>query len=241
MRRYTACCLIVAGCCAVHALNSAHALGDDRLRMSAFRALTSEQSEGQNATTSAEQSPVEAGSGATVVPPISTHPPAMTPQTGPAQSTPAPRMNATSPVYAQPGPASQARPSHSFYGGASARATLSQFPRRVAAQPNAPRPTRRQSKPFQNIESEPTLSPYLNLDRDDNDPQNVPNYFTLVRPQIEQLYTNRVQQREIQQLRGQIQSMTSVGAAPQYEASRAAGMGSPARYMDTAQFYGNMR
>jgi hypothetical protein len=63
--------------------------------------------------------------------------------------------------------------------------------------------------------------------------------LTLVRPQLQQLQTNRHQQRELLHLQGQVQGMSVVGAPSQYEASR--GMASPARYMDTAQFYGGRR
>jgi hypothetical protein len=119
---------------------------------------------------------------------------------------------------------------------------MNQFPRRAAIRTNAQQPHRRQPKPFETAEHEPTLSPYLNLDRDENDTQDVPNYLTLVLPQFEQMRMNRAQQQEIQQLRGQLQSMSgSVGAAPPYEVSRSAGMGSSARFMDTAQFYGGTR
>ena len=74
---------------------------------------------------------------------------------------------------------------------------------------------RRVSKPFENVDRDPTISPYIHLDRDDDEKQIVPNYFTFVRPQLEQMATNRFQQREIQQLRGQVQGMTMSGIAPQ--------------------------
>jgi hypothetical protein len=119
--------------------------------------------------------------------------------------------------------------------------TAPMFPRRPAIQPQGGRPLRRVSKPFEHVDRDPTVSPYLNLDRDDDDQQVVPNYFTLVRPQLEQIQTNRLQQHEILQLRGQVQGMTTMGGAPQSATYRAPGSGSPARFMDTAQFYGGAR
>ena len=46
---------------------------------------------------------------------------------------------------------------------------MEQFPRRAAIRSNPRRPAPRQPKPFETAEHEPTISPYLNLDRDDND------------------------------------------------------------------------
>jgi hypothetical protein len=115
------------------------------------------------------------------------------------------------------------------------------FPRRPAIQPQGGRALRRSAKPFEHVDRDPTVSPYLNLDRDDDEQQIVPNYFTFVRPQLEQMQTNRLQQHELQQLRGQVQGMTISGGAPQAGTYRAPGSGSPARFMDTAQFYGGVR
>jgi hypothetical protein len=127
-----------------------------------------------------------------------------------------------------------------FYGGYAARATLSEQPRRTPIQASAPRPMFRQAKPFQAIYREPTVSPYLNLHREEGNSESAPNYFALVRPQIDQIEANRMQQRDIQQIRGQLQS-TSTVVGPQYRASGLPGTGTPARYMDTAQFYSGLR
>jgi hypothetical protein len=127
-----------------------------------------------------------------------------------------------------------------FYGGYTARATLSQQPRRTPIQAAGPRPMFRQAKPFQAVHREPTVSPYLNLHRDESNTEGAPNYFAFVRPQLDQLEANRVQQRDIQQLRGQLQA-TSTVVGPQYRATGLPGTGTPARYMDTAQFYNGMR
>jgi hypothetical protein len=225
MRRFCSCILVVANCYAAHAIVTAEACGNNQLRgASLFRALTSEQSQG--AAMAANNSPTEEAPVVTL--------PTPTPSLSPAAP--------TSPGFAQSMPAMHTPRLVSFNVGNSARQKLSQFPRRAAIQAPPQRPMHRQSKPFENLQHEPTLSPYLNLDQDEDDVENVPNYFTLVRPRIEQLETNRRQQFEIQQLRGQIQTMaTSPGAGMQQDAGRSAGMRTPARFMDTAQFYGGRR
>jgi hypothetical protein len=58
------------------------------------------------------------------------------------------------------------------------------------------------------------------------------NYMAFVRPQLEQQETGREQQRQIQQLKSQLQKMSSTGGG-----SQSANPNSAARYMDTAQFY----
>jgi hypothetical protein len=127
-----------------------------------------------------------------------------------------------------------------FYGGYAARATLSQQPRRTPIQVSGSRPMFRQAKPFQNVHRDPTVSPYLNLYRDELNSDSAPNYFAFVRPQLEQLEANRMQERDLQQLRGQLQTSGTV-VGPQYRASGLPGTGTPARYMDTAQFYSGLR
>jgi hypothetical protein len=136
---------------------------------------------------------------------------------------------------------SQTRQSLGFYGGYSARTTLSQMPRRSPIRSGPALPMQRQLKPFHTVHRDPTVSPYLNLYRSEEDNEAAPNYFAFVRPQLEQLDENRMQQRAIQQLNGQLQSMSSTVATPGYQSSGMPGTGTPARYMDTAQFYGGWR
>jgi hypothetical protein len=142
--------------------------------------------------------------------------------------------------FAEPQVTSQTKQALGFYGGYAARATLSQQPRRTPLQGSASRPLFRPAKPFQSVYREPTVSPYLNLHREEANTDGAPNYFAFVRPQLDQIDANRAQQREIQQLRGQLQSGAAV-VGPQYRASGLPGTGTPARYMDTAQFYGGLR
>jgi hypothetical protein len=120
-----------------------------------------------------------------------------------------------------------------FYASAEARATLNQLPGPAPVQPASRlQTTRRGGKPFQAIQSEPTISPYLYLNAGTNSASPMTNYFAFVRPQLEAQETGRAQQREIQQLRNQLQKISSTGSAAQ-----AGGQNTAAHYMDTAQFY----
>jgi hypothetical protein len=185
------------------------------------------------------------------LPALPSPPQPATPQIAPLPTTTAaprtafPRIGASSRMLAQsyiePQVNSQTRRALNFYGGYSARATLSQLPRPISLQQrSAPPPVRRTVKPFEVVHREPTVSPYLNLHRDEEDEESAPNYFTFVRPQMEQLETNRMQQRELQQLRGQLQSMSTTVVGPRYQAAGVPATGTAARYMDTAQFYGGL-
>ena len=128
-----------------------------------------------------------------------------------------------------------------FFGGASSRASLNQLSRRAPIQSAPPQMMRGQAKPFETIYREPTISPYLNLYRDEDDSESAPNYHAFVRPHQEQIETNRLQQREIHRLRGQLQGISTTIAAPQYGEASLPATGTRSRYMDTAQFYGGRR
>jgi len=148
------------------------------------------------------------------------------------------RTGSPAPQYAPPVDnveiPNQTRRALGFYGGHAARATLSQMPNRtpVMSMPQQ-QPMKRVGKPFETVQSEPTISPYLNLYRDSERGASVPSYFTMFKPQMDQLEQNRMQQRDMQKLRGQLQNISSGG---QSGVSR-----SSAHYMDTAQFYRGMQ
>jgi hypothetical protein len=122
------------------------------------------------------------------------------------------------------------------YSSPSAQATLSRMPRPMTVQsrPKAP-PARPRGKPFQSVESQPAISPYLNLYRRDVDANNLPNYFAFVRPQLEQQQANRQRAAELQELRGQLQNLSSPSSPPNADNRTA-----HARYMDTAQYFGGL-
>jgi hypothetical protein len=67
-----------------------------------------------------------------------------------------------------------------------------------------------QNKPFSNFSPAPTVSPYLNLFRDDSiGGENDLNYQTLVRPQLQQQATNDRLQRENFDLNRRLQSIAA--------------------------------
>jgi hypothetical protein len=121
-----------------------------------------------------------------------------------------------------------------FYASPEARSTLSQMPGPAPVQ-SASRlqTTRRGGKPFQAVQAQPTISPYMYLNAGSSTASPMTNYFAFVRPQLEQAESGRQQQREIQQLRTQLQKMSSNGTGVQSSANT----NSAAHYMDTAQFY----
>jgi hypothetical protein len=65
------------------------------------------------------------------------------------------------------------------------------------------------AKPFTSFSPEPTVSPYLNLFREDFEGNSDLNYNTLVRPQLQQQAVNQQVQRQAQDLQRQLQSVAA--------------------------------
>lgn len=65
------------------------------------------------------------------------------------------------------------------------------------------------SKPFSSVTPSPTVSPYMNLFRDDLSGGNDLNYQTLVRPQLEQQRVNAQVQRQNMELARRVQSISA--------------------------------
>ena len=63
-------------------------------------------------------------------------------------------------------------------------------------------------KPFSDYQAAPTVSPYVNLDRDDFD-LGAPTYQTLVQPYLQQQDFNQRQQVELQRINQQFQNVRS--------------------------------
>lgn len=82
-------------------------------------------------------------------------------------------------------------------------------------------------KPFSTAANGPTVSPYLNLFRDQDD-QAAPNYYTFVQPQVQQIEAAQQQRIDIQRLQRQVQ---------QAAYNRPATNPGPARYGDTGRWY----
>ena len=139
-------------------------------------------------------------------------PPRAAPATGQPSMTMRPRMPAG--LYATP-PAMVQMPGP---------APVQSAPRLQATRPGG--------KPFSSFAMQPAISPYLYLNAGTGTSQ-LTNYLAHVKPQLDQMETNQQQQREIQQLRNQVQKMSTSGGGTQ----RSSRPNAAAHYMDTAQFY----
>ena len=122
-----------------------------------------------------------------------------------------------------------------FYGSRNALNTLNRIPRppavnRVASLPQQP-------KPFSARTYErPTISPYLNLYREDVG-NAAPNYYAFVRPQIQQQRFAQNQQNALRNMTRQLQA-ASTHASSMY--SRNAGIpstGHSTRFMNHGGYY----
>ena len=121
-----------------------------------------------------------------------------------------------------------------YYGGMQARMALSQMPTRNTGAPAAPTAAPRGSvaKPFNTVVKSPTVSPYLNLYREEQG-NGAPNYHSLVRPQQQQFEANQQQAQRLRQLERNIRQ-ASTFASPSYSPSATAGA---ARFGDTGRYY----
>jgi hypothetical protein len=239
--------LIVMGCCLTAALFNLRALADDQGGTETNLIAANESTEDappKKPEALPQQADIAPALPAESPPSAAPQPPASAPRVpktaAVSRANPRPRAGAhlAAPIADVP-ITNQARQALGFYGGYSAQATLNQMPRRAPVQPNPQMSSaRHQAKPFGTARSEPTVSPYLNLFRDERNSGGIPNYFAYVRPQMDQLEANQTQQRELQQLRGRLQNMPAANTAmPQsYGGPRPA-----AHYMDTAQFYRSFR
>ncbi len=124
-----------------------------------------------------------------------------------------------------------------YYQSPQATAILGQVPTRPAAIRQPQRLVYAPGKPFGNIQREPTVSPYLNLFRDENDDDQVPNYFTLVRPQLEQQQENRSQVRELQKLKQMVRTLEYQQQLNSNSNSGVPSTGHRTRFFDTTGYY----
>jgi hypothetical protein len=93
----------------------------------------------------------------------------------------------------------------------------------------------RANKPFGNYSPAPTVSPYLNLFREDLDGQSDLNYQTLVRPQLRQQEFNDRVQRENMEMAQRLQSM---GAQSDFN-PRGSTSQPPTGHQTVFQYYGH--
>jgi hypothetical protein len=97
-------------------------------------------------------------------------------------------------------------------------------------------PPRTMQKPFSQIGYAPTISPYLQLDRGNNMNEPTPNYFTFVRPRLQQHETNRRQEAELRRLGHQVRQATTMETQGSTEQSKPA-TGHRTYFLNTGQFY----
>lgn len=91
------------------------------------------------------------------------------------------------------------------------------------------------SKPFGNYSPAPTVSPYLNLFREDLNGQSDLNYQTLVLPQLRQQAVNERQQRENMQMSARLQS---IGAQSDFNPAGSTTQ-PPTGHQTVFQYYGH--
>jgi hypothetical protein len=98
-------------------------------------------------------------------------------------------------------------------------------------------PTQTRSKPFANVSSSPTVSPWMNMFRNDLSGEGDLNYQTLVRPQLDQERFNRQIERQNLQLGQRVEALA---AQPAYNPQGSQYMyptGHPTVFMDYRHFY----
>ena len=151
------------------------------------------------------------------------------------------------PTVVEPQFKNHSRPLVNPYTSASAQTAMNKMPRPMQVQSAqsgpARHPVRPQGKPFQATNSEPAISPYLSLYQNNSNQNVLLNYYTAVRPQMDQIEANKKQEAELQKLRAQVQNATQAGGnqqATMADPSSGEGMTVAAHYMDTAQFYHRM-
>ncbi|QDU91405.1 hypothetical protein Pla175_48280 [Pirellulimonas nuda] len=125
-----------------------------------------------------------------------------------------------------------------YFGSARARATLAQIPQppTTATMQAAPPQRRGGSKPFAGApgaSSSPVISPYLNLDRSE-DASQLPNYYTFVRPQLDQESINQKQQYQLGRLQQQVKQASYVSPGG---GAGAPGTGHTTRFGNTGRYY----
>jgi hypothetical protein len=92
------------------------------------------------------------------------------------------------------------------------------------------------SKPFQNIQHAPTLSPYLAMDLIESSTQ-LPNYQAFVQPQLQQRAANDAQAREIARLRQQVRVATSHGVVSRNPTPGVPTTGSSMQFMNMGSYF----
>lgn len=96
------------------------------------------------------------------------------------------------------------------------------------------------SKPFQDIQQQPTLSPYLALDLIESS-TGLPNYTMFVQPQIQERAANEARERELQRLRQQVRVAAARGVVSKNGTASVPTTGSSLQFMNVGSYFPSAR
>ncbi len=96
------------------------------------------------------------------------------------------------------------------------------------------------SKPFQDIQHQPTLSPYLALDLIESS-TGLPNYNMFVQPQLQQRAASEAQERELQRLRQQVRVAAARGVVSKNGTGGVPATGSSLQFMNVGSYFPSTR
>lgn len=93
------------------------------------------------------------------------------------------------------------------------------------------------SKPFSNVTSDPVVSPWMNMFREDLSGTGDLNYQTLVRPQLNQERINRQVERQNMELGQRVQAMSARNAYNPEGSQQMYPTGHPTTFMNYGHYY----
>lgn len=135
-------------------------------------------------------------------------------------------------------------PAAMYFGGRSAAHQMAQYQHSSAEQGNyAPAQQTTQSsagKPFQEIQRQPTISPYLALDLIESS-TGLPNYTMFVQPQLERRAASEAQERELQRLRQQVRVAAARGVVSKSGVAGVPTTGSSMQFMNVGSYFPSTR
>lgn len=91
-------------------------------------------------------------------------------------------------------------------------------------------------KPFQNVQRQQTLSPYLGLDLQESE-LGIPNYHAYVRPRQQQRLANQAQTARIRQLKQQLRVATARGIVSHNPSGGVPTTGQSAQYLNLGGYF----
>ncbi|MDZ4659213.1 MAG: hypothetical protein SH868_16700 [Bythopirellula sp.] len=95
-------------------------------------------------------------------------------------------------------------------------------------------------KPFQEIQRQPTISPYLALDLIESS-TGLPNYTMFVQPQLERRAASEAQERELQRLRQQVRVAAARGVVSKSGVAGVPTTGSSMQFMNVGSYFPSAR